>query len=395
MACIFLFKTKPSKSTQKALFQSFRRAKSLWILGMFSDTPTLYTLDVNPDRILVHHFLLLALRLRWRVAPCYESQTFNLCIGRFTHIEASNVDKYYIHGASRSFTIGSKSLHFKQYSQKMVGPFLGFQIFTEVAIACSDLPNLKDSHFQKLGGFLASQGYNSPCPKDPGLSQERDSPLKSYSGNGIETINPWVLGVCNLKPMWRKAHGFWWKVPQKTRLHRKTEFPTQKMWKNPYKVGPLPVISCKYSFRRFSFDIRWCCPLVFYCIFTDETSTMASCRNKNVAFLWRTLEKEEHERDQSREKNFMKHLSSTRSEIEDSTSFFVYSTANIYIPNHIVIFSGCFTWSTSSVVFLQVYSINRNFEHETTTQFPLLRCVLFHLQTSILYHQAKWQDPLS
>ena len=192
-----LFKTKPSNQHKRHCSNPFVVPRVYEFGDVFLPQPK--TLDVCG--ILVHHFLLLALRLRWRVAPCYESQTFNLCIGRFTHIEASNVDKYYIHGASRSFTIGSKSLHFKQYSQKMVGPFLGFQIFTEVAIACSDLPNLKDSHFQKLGGFLASQGYNSPCPKDPGLSKERDSPLKSYSGNGIETINPWVLGVCNLKPM--------------------------------------------------------------------------------------------------------------------------------------------------------------------------------------------------
>ena len=175
-----------------------------------------------------------------KVVPCYESQTFNLCM---VDLPTFDTHWYYIHGASRSFTIGSKSLPLKQYSQKMVGPFLGFQIFTEVAIACSwpsgELPNLKDSHFQKLGGFLASQGYNSPCPKDPGLSQERDSPLKSYSGNGIETINPWVLGVCNLKPMRRKALWILVESSPKNQAPQKDRISTpKKCGKNPYKVSP-------------------------------------------------------------------------------------------------------------------------------------------------------------
>ena len=125
------------------------------------------------------------------------------------------------------------------------------------------------------------------------------------------------------------------KFPKKPGSTERSNFPPKKMWKKSIQGGPLPVISWKYSFRRFSFDIRWCCPLVFYCIFTDETSTMASCRNKNVAFLWRTLKTTTRERSIKR-KNFMKHLSSRRSNIEDSTSF-VYSTGNIYIPNHIVI----------------------------------------------------------
>ena len=123
------------------------------------------------------------------------------------------------------------------------------------------------------------------------------------------TESPWILVESSPKNQ----------APQKDRI---SPPPKKKNVKKSIQGGPLPVISCKYSFRRFSFDIRWCCPPVFYCIFTDETSTMASCRNKNVAFLWRTLKTTTRERSIKR-KNFMKHLSSRRSNIEDSISFFV------------------------------------------------------------------------